>query len=71
MAPNILSPVTLAADRARNSFNCRAALNSSEITPSHPKLQEIRAAFVARKCGVSREIAMIVAPLAFGQEVTS
>lgn len=69
MKQEMESPVALAADRARNLFSL-AALNGSETTPSHPKLQEIRAAFVARKCGVSREIAMIVAPLAFGLEVT-
>jgi hypothetical protein len=34
------------------------------------EINEIRAAFIARRCGVSREIAMIVAPLAFGLEVT-
>ncbi len=63
-----MSPASLAAGRALGKVFCLAA-NNPEITQDASKLQEIRAAFVARKCGVSREIAMIVAPLAFGLEV--
>lgn len=61
-----LNPVTLAADRAPENVFCLAA-NSPEITRDASKIQEIRAGFVARRCGVSREIAQIVAPLAFGE----
>lgn len=60
------NPASLAADRAPKLFSLAA--NNSEITQNARKIQEIRAGFVARKCGVSREIAMIVAPFAFGME---
>ena len=61
------NPVTLAADRAQNRFNCLDALNGFENSPSPSKIQERRAAFVARKCRISRDIAETIAVLAFGE----
>lgn len=69
MAPKTPTPATLAAGRDLGNMFCLAA-NNPEISQDASKIQEIRAAFVARKCGVSHEIAMIIAPLAFGLEVT-
>jgi hypothetical protein len=65
MASKMENPASLAADRAPNSFK-RAAVNGSEIIEKASSLQEIRAAFVARRCRMSREFAQIIAPLTFG-----
>jgi hypothetical protein len=61
------NPVTLAADRAQNRFNVLPTLNSFEITTPPAKIQEQRAAFIARKCRISRDIAETIALLAFGE----
>ncbi len=64
MIRKTLSPTAQGNGRAPESAISLAAIGS-EINPKAPKIQEIRAAFVARHCNISQEIARIVAPLAF------
>jgi len=52
----------------RKNSLCLAACDGSDITPTTSKTQEFRAAFIARRCGLSRDFASIIAPLAFGLE---
>jgi hypothetical protein len=68
MIPKTSNPAALAdAGRARNSFNCLATLNGSENSQSPPEIQERRAAFIARRCRISRDVAGTIALLAFGE----
>ncbi len=67
MPNEMKNPVTLAADRAQNRFNCLAALNGFENYHTPTKIQDQRAAYVARKCRLSREVAETIALLAFGE----
>jgi hypothetical protein len=69
MKPEMLNPAPLAADRAHDRFNCLATLNGPENSPCSSKIQERRAAFIARKCRISRDIAETIALLAFGEMV--
>ncbi|MGO9392572.1 hypothetical protein [Rhodoblastus sp.] len=66
MACKKLNPASLAAGRALENVFCLAA-NNPEITQDASKIQEIRAAFIARKCRISRDIAETIALLAFGE----
>jgi hypothetical protein len=61
------NPASLAASRAQDRFKSLQALNGPEDSPSLSKIQERRAAFIARKCRISRDIAETVALLAFGE----
>jgi uncharacterized membrane-anchored protein len=61
------NPAPLAADRAQDRFKGLQALNGSENSHSPSKIQERRAAFIARKFRISRDIAETIAPLAFGE----
>lgn len=70
MMKNNKNPATLAAGRAPEMFSL-AAVNTSENTPTVRSTQELRADFVARRCNLSREIAQLIAPLAFGLEARS
>jgi hypothetical protein len=60
------NPATLAADRAPNSSLCVVAGECSEHNRATPKIQELRAAFVARKARLSHDIAHLIAALLFG-----
>ena len=67
MTIDMKNPASRAAGRAPELFSL-AAVNGSETTPHAPKTQDLRAAFVARRCNISWVHAQIVAPLAFGSE---
>ena len=67
MKPEMKNPVTLAADRAQDWFKSLQALNGPDNSLSPSKIQQRRAAFIACKCRISRDIAETVALLAFGE----
>jgi hypothetical protein len=56
------------ADRARNLSDCEAALDSSENILNPSKIQEFRAAWLARRARIPVHLAAALAPLAFGSE---
>jgi hypothetical protein len=67
MPPEKLNPVTLAADRARNSFNVLPTLNGFDIATCPSEIQEQRTIFIARKCRLPRHLAEAISLLAFGE----
>ena len=64
------SPAALAADRALEMFRL-ATVNSPENKPAPHNIQEIRATWIARRTGISPDIAAVVAGLAFGNGGTA
>jgi hypothetical protein len=67
MAQERMNPASRVAGRALEMFSL-AAVNIPEHIESAPALQHLRAAYVARKFNVSRNVAEVLAPLAFGRE---
>ncbi len=68
MAFETISPAALAdAGRARNVFGLQAS-NGSEHNKPALSLQELRAAWLARRARLPLTLAGTLAPLAFGME---
>lgn len=66
MNHDVENPARAGRGAPKNLFSLAA--NKSENKPKALELQEIRAAFIARKYNVAPSVALIVAPLAFGME---
>jgi hypothetical protein len=67
MPPEKLNPVTLGADRARNSFNVLATLNVFENSSLPTEINARRAAWLARRFAVPSSMAETISALAFGE----